>query len=105
MNKNSTPISHEIQLVFTDARDIQVSNSRVVECVGRETDNAPLTYASMSSVSNIIYQGQLSGPCLTWANPYQSHKYTNPYAYTQTGWDRMAMITFNIYSCLNYKFS
>lgn len=60
-------------------------NSRVQcdEWAERQTDNAPLTYASIRSMSNIIYQGQLSGPGLTWANPYHTHKYTNPYADTQ----------------------
>lgn len=73
------------------------------EWAERQTDNVPLIYASMGSMSNIIYQGQLSGPGPTWANPYHTHKYTNPCSYTHRGWDRMAMITFNIYSCLNYS--
>lgn len=73
------------------------------EWAERQTDNVSLINASMGSMSNIIYQGQLSWPSPTWANPYHTRIHKPMCMYTHRGWDRMAMITFNIYSCLNYS--
>lgn len=84
--KNNTPISHEYSWYLLMLEIYRCPCSTVEQCnewAERQTDNAPLTYASISGMSNIIYQGQLSGPGLTWTNPYHTHKYTNPYAYTQ----------------------
>lgn len=59
------------------------------EWAERQTDNVPLIYASMGSMSNIIYQGQLSGPGPTWLIPI-THTNTQTHVHTHTedgtGW-------------------